>query len=176
MSLIKRADKGEALTYEELDGNFTHLGGDGTYQFPATDGTTNQVLVTNGEGQLEFRDQLDIDFSITDIQGSVYGQDSSLIVDSENNLLIGNLTGDVTGNVTGNLTGNVTGNVTGDVTGNSAGYHTGDVTGSVFADDSTILVDGVNATIPGYVSIASLKTEVAASADFAAFKARIAAL
>lgn len=148
MSLIKRADKGEALTYEELDGNFTHLGGDGTYQFPATDGISNQVLVTNGEGQLEFRDQLDVDFSNTDIKGSVYGQDSSLIVDAENNVLIGNLTGNVTG----------------------------DVTGSVFADDSTILVDGVNATIPGYVSIASLKTEVAASADFAAFKARIAAL
>ena len=51
-----------------------------------------------------------------------------------------------------------------------------DITGSVFADDSTLLVDGVNGTIPGYVSIASLKTEVAASADFDAFKLRIAAL
>ena len=217
MTLIKRSDKGQALTYEEMDGNFTHLGGDGTYQFPATDGTTNQVLVTNGEGQLEFRDQLDVDFSITDIQGSVYGQDSSLIVDSENNLLIGNLTGDVTGNVTGNGSLNIESSNPYDLTvnsGNDAYYYSdfgntlidagealtlsavdgininspvntvifgrggfvGDVTGSVFADDSTILVDGVNATIPGYVSIASLKTEVAASADFAAFKARIAAL
>ena len=33
-----------------------------------------------------------------------------------------------------------------------------------------------NAAIPGYISLADLKTEVAASADFAAFKARIAAL
>jgi len=172
MTLIKRSDKGQALTYEEMDGNFTHLGGDGTYEFPATDGTTNQVLVTNGEGQLEFRDQLDVDFSITDIQGSVYGQDSSLIVDSENNLLIGNLTGDVTGSV---FADDSTILVDG-TNGVLRGTHIGDVTGSVFADDSTILVDGVNATIPGYVSIASLKTEVAASADFAAFKARIAAL
>lgn len=31
MSLIKRSDKGSALTFGELDGNFTHLGGDGTY-------------------------------------------------------------------------------------------------------------------------------------------------
>ena len=51
-----------------------------------------------------------------------------------------------------------------------------DIKGSVFADDSTLLVDAVNGIIPGYISIASLQTEVAASADFAAFKARIAAL
>ena len=99
MTLIKRSDKGQALTYEEMDGNFTHLGGDGSYQFPSTDGVANQVLVTNGEGQLEFRDQLDVDFTLTDIKGSVYGQDSSLIVDSENNALIGNLTGDMIGSV-----------------------------------------------------------------------------
>mgnify|MGYP003970784229 FL=1 len=34
----------------------------------------------------------------------------------------------------------------------------------------------VTAGVAGYISIASLKTEVAASADFAAFKSRIAAL
>ena len=34
----------------------------------------------------------------------------------------------------------------------------------------------VTAGVTGYISIASLKTEVAASADFAAFKSRIAAL
>ena len=50
------------------------------------------------------------------------------------------------------------------------------MTGSVFGDDSTLLVDAVNNVIPGYVSLATLKTEVAASADFAAFKSRIAAL
>lgn len=51
-----------------------------------------------------------------------------------------------------------------------------DLTGSVFADDSTLLVDAVNGEIPGYVSLATLKTEVAASTDFADFQARIAAL
>ena len=45
------------------------------------------------------------------------------------------LYGDVTGNVTGNVTGSVT----------------GDVTGSVFADDSTLLVDAVSGTIPGNI-------------------------
>lgn len=51
-----------------------------------------------------------------------------------------------------------------------------DIQGSVFADDSTLLVDAVNGTIPGYVSLATLKTEVAASVDFNDFQSRIAAL
>ena len=51
-----------------------------------------------------------------------------------------------------------------------------DIVGSVFADDSTLLVDAVNGTIPGYVSLVTLKQTVAASTDFADFKTRIAAL
>lgn len=62
------------------------------------------------------------------------------------------------------------------LTGTLYGPLIGDVTGSVFADNSTLLVDGVAGTIPGYISIASLKTEVAASADFADYQTRIAAL
>lgn len=54
MSLTKRSGKGSALTYGEMDDNFTHLGGDGSYQFPSTDGTIDQVLATNGSGQLSF--------------------------------------------------------------------------------------------------------------------------
>tara|TARA_B100000212_G_scaffold84427_1_gene61338 strand:+ start:447 stop:986 length:540 start_codon:yes stop_codon:yes gene_type:complete len=57
-----------------------------------------------------------------------------------------------------------------------SGKFDGDLTGSVFADDSTVLVDAVNGNIPGYVKLSVLKAEVAASADFAAFKLRIAAL
>jgi hypothetical protein len=37
----------------------------------------------------------------------------------------------------------------GGVTGNTTGYHTGDMTGSVFADDSTMLVDGTNGVLRG---------------------------
>jgi hypothetical protein len=37
-----------------MDGNLTHLGGDGTYQFPSTDGTSGHVLTTNGSGALSF--------------------------------------------------------------------------------------------------------------------------
>ena len=54
MTLTKRTTKGSALTYSEMDGNLTHLGGDGTYQFPSTDGTSGHVLTTNGSGALSF--------------------------------------------------------------------------------------------------------------------------
>jgi hypothetical protein len=48
-----------------------------------------------------------------------------------------------------------------------------DIQGSVFGDDSTLLVDGVNNTIPGYVSIDVLKTAVAVSSSYAEFASYI---
>ena len=62
------------------------------------------------------------------------------------------------------------------VADNPTEQFTGDLKGSVVADDSTVIIDGVSGTIPGYVSLVTLKAEVAASADFAAFKARVASL
>ncbi len=95
------------------------------------------------------------------LKGSVFADDSSIMVDAVDQKIYasggftgnltgnvtGNLTGNVSGNVTGNVSGNVTGNLTGNVTGNLTGYHTGDMTGSVFADDSTIMVDGITHAI-----------------------------
>ena len=63
---------------------------------------------------------------------NVVGNDSTLLVDSDNNRFFGILVGNVLGDVTGNLTGNVIGSLD------------GDVSGSVFADDSSILVDGID--------------------------------
>lgn len=63
----------------------------------------------------------------------------------------GAFTGALTGNVTGNLTGNVTGNVTGNLTGNVDGNVTGDLVGSVFADDSSTVIDSVNKKIYGSI-------------------------
>lgn len=73
-------------------------------------------------------------------------------------------------------TGTISGNLTGNVTGNVVGTLDGDVTGSLYTDDSTLVVNGQTGEIPGYVSLATLKAEVAASTDFTDFQARIAAL
>ena len=87
-----------------------------------------------------------------DVKGSVFGDDSTVLVDAVSNTLSGNLTG----NVTGDTAGTHTGAVVGSVTGNTAGYHTGDVTGTIFGDDSTVLVDAVNNKIIGTVESASI--------------------
>jgi inosine/xanthosine triphosphate pyrophosphatase family protein len=95
---------------------------------------------------------------VSDLKGSVFADDSTLLVDAVNGVIVGPIVS------TGVLTGSVIGTVD------------GDLTGSVFADDSTLLVDAVNGEIPGYVSLATLQSVVAASADFADFQTRIAAL
>lgn len=56
------------------------------------------------------------------------------------------------------------------------GVTVGDIKGSVFADDSSVLVDAVNGNIPGYVKLSVLQSTVAASTDFADLKVKIAAL
>jgi|SRR5210317_19066 len=98
---------------------------------------------------------------VQDTQGSIFADDSTLLVDAVNAIIPAAV-------ISGTLNNNTVGTHTGTVDG--------DITGSVFGDDSTLLVDGVNSTIPGYVSLATLKTEVAASIDFADFQTRIAAL
>ena len=37
-----------------MDANLTHLGGDGSYVMPTTDGESGQVMSTNGDGQVSF--------------------------------------------------------------------------------------------------------------------------
>lgn len=74
-----------------------------------------------------------------DITGSVFADDSTMLVDGTNAVL--------RGLHIGTLQGNVSGNVTGNLTGNSLGLHTGDVIGSVFAQDSTRIIDGTDGSI-----------------------------
>ena len=106
-----------------------------------------------------------------DITGSVFGDDSTLLVDGVNNKVT------LTNNTTTELTEGTNlyytdvradARITNAGSANwntafgwgnhaSAGYqvagapHDGDVTGSVFGDDSTVLVDGVNNTLHGVV-------------------------
>ena len=102
-----------------------------------------------------------------DVKGSVFGDDSTLIVDAVNNTVVASITGDVTGNVTGDVkgsisndpviqtlqgpadaiinafditaTGTISGNLTGDVTGNVTGNTTGYHTGDV---KGSVFADG----------------------------------
>jgi hypothetical protein len=60
------------------------------------------------------------------------------------------------------------------LTQNSVIY--GDFVGSVYSDDSTLLIDGINGVIPGYVHINLLKQLAGDSDSFTDFQNRIAAL
>lgn len=82
------------------------------------------------------------------LKGSVFADDSSVLLDAIDKIVYADVVGIVTGNLNGNVIGNVTGDVTGNVAGNVIGNVTGDITGSIFADDSTLLVDGTNGTVP----------------------------
>lgn len=142
----------------------------GSIPYAVLNGAPTQVSqFANDVGYITVADISDgtvtIDVNNTgDLQGSVFGDDSTLLVDATNSTIpasvvtgtfAGNVTGDVVGVVTGqsgsSLVGNVTGNVFGNVFGDSDGFHTGDVKGSVFADDSSLLIDAVAGKIVGNI-------------------------
>ena len=67
MALTKRSTKGTALTHSELDANFTHLGGDGSYAFPDTDYSTAEKFIIHViEGYVDFTEKLLIDNNYKD--------------------------------------------------------------------------------------------------------------
>jgi len=84
-----------------------------------------------------------------DLKGSVFADDSTILVDGTNGVLRGTLVGNVTGNVTGNLSGTVTGNLIGNVSGNVSG----DLKGSVFAEDSSVMVDATQGRFFGSIDL-----------------------
>ena len=114
----------------------------------------DQILVYNGSNWAA------TDNPALDLRGNIYADDSTLLVDAVNGQIVGpinttsivssgNIVGDLVGDVTGSVTGNVVGDTTGTHFGNSTGYHTGDVTGSIFQDNSSLLLDGIDGTYYG---------------------------
>ena len=112
----------------------------------------NQNIV--GTGNIAISGQ--ISANAIDLKGSLFADDSTLLVDGINGRIVGpvfaNVTGDVTGNVTGNLQGNVEGGsikasngavvldagngttTPAEFTGNATGNHGGTFSGSILAD------------------------------------------
>lgn len=112
-------------------------------------------------------EQLTVDSQITAerVNADIIADDSTVVFNSTTGLI-------AAAQVSGTFTGNVIGNVTGDVVGNTTGYHTGDVKGSVFADDSSIMVDSVGnnlfavgANFTGDTSVFNLKTNSVVDRD-----------
>ena len=149
------------ITNTVASGAFTNrITLDNTGVLSLTAGAGLTVSAATGAVTVSFNNRVDI-------IGSVFADDSTMLVDGTNGRIVGpvfaNVTGNLTGNVSGNLTGNSsgthTGAVVGNVTGNVNGSLDGDMTGSVFSDGSTMLVDGTGGRIVGPV----VTTTVAAS-------------
>ena len=100
----------------------------------------DQILVYNGSNWAATNNPA------LDLRGNIYADDSTLLVDAINGKIVGPVqTSSVTATtLTGTLTGDTVGSHTGSVVGNVVGTLTGDVKGSVFADDSTAMVDANN--------------------------------
>jgi len=177
--------------FGDLEGNVR--GSDSTVLVDASTGTFNGELrgkVVAVGGQIAV--QGDVEGNVIGnvfggvsgiVLGSIFNDDGSeLLVDGENNKLLGLLEGSVIGDVTGNLTGNVTGsvfandstilvdsdagvlrgelqgNLVGNVQGNVTGNVTGDVAGNVYLTlGGEPVLDVVNSTFTGTV-IGSLIT------------------
>lgn len=89
-----------------------------------------------------------------DISGSVFADNSTLLVDATSGRIVGPVFANVTGNTAGTHTGNVIGNVLGDVSGNVDGVVTGTFIGAVSDPDGNVLFDtriGGNITIPANI-------------------------
>jgi len=159
---------GDTLTLIEGAGiNITNTVAAGAFTNRITLENTGVVSLTAGAGIVVSSATGAVTVSFNnriDIIGSVFADDSTMLIEGTGGRIVGpvfaNVTGDVTGNVTGTLTGNSagthTGAVVGNVTGNLTGYQTGDMTGSVFGDNSTMLIDGTNSRIVGPVESASV--------------------
>jgi hypothetical protein len=76
--------------------------------------------------------------NILDIRGSVFSDDSTLLVDGVNGIIVAPVFANVTGNVDGNVVG--------------------DLTGSVFADGPVMMIDGTEGKLIGPVDTTQLRT------------------
>ena len=103
----------------------------------------DQLLVYNGSNWAA------TDNPALDIRGNIYADDSTLLVDAINGKIVGPIqtSSVISTTLTGTLTGDTIGSHTGSVVGNVVGTVVGDLKGSVFADDSTAIVDSNNNAI-----------------------------
>tara|TARA_B100000214_G_scaffold374226_1_gene356402 strand:- start:308 stop:1606 length:1299 start_codon:yes stop_codon:yes gene_type:complete len=123
----------------------------------------DQILVYNGSNWAA------TDNPQLDLRGNIYADDSTLLVDAINGKIVGPVqtSSVIATTLTGTLTGDTVGSHTGSVVGNVVGTVTGDVKGSVFADDSTIMVDANNnVLLAGTVEATTINASTVNSALF----------
>ena len=108
----------------------------------------------DGTGNIDITGTISATQIDADVTGSVFADNSTLLVDA------------IAGKIVGPVEADVTGNLTGDAEGDHSGTFTGEVIGSVFADDSTKIIDGVDGTVTTSIAtITDLNTNEIADRD-----------
>ena len=164
MAITLRQVKGTGLTYAEADENWAYLertkhnrlnvSYEGEYFSPK--------ITINSDGEIVAVEEQAGTVVASDLKGSVFAEDSSVMVDAiDNRIYASRIEGNLSGNVVGDLVGNVRGSVfaddssliidgtTGQVSGSAiVGTLSGvSVQGNILADDSTVLVESYSGTI-----------------------------
>lgn len=167
---IRSRDGNDTLLVDAVNGNIPFSVISGAPNF--NDGSNSLTLESLTVGTVEISDNI-----VTgDLTGDVYASDGTKILENNDGTVPATFTGNVTGNITstnGNVStftnidinsGSIDNTVIGSDTPNSitgttviattefigtlTGNVVGDIKGSIFADDSTLLVDAVNGSIP----------------------------
>jgi hypothetical protein len=162
------------IAFDKINQNFNELYA-GNFADPENIGVT---FKPDADGSVDLG-SADRRWSEVHVKDFVYIGGIRLSADTAGNLVIGGgavAIQDMQGDIFADDSTKVFDSATSTFSGKFDGVFDGELNGSVYADDSTLLVDGVNGTIPGYISIATLQSIATASADFADFQTRIAAL
>ena len=127
----------------------------------------NNIVITTTPGSKSLTISANLDRVTGDINGSVFADDSTLLVDGANaqipaEVVKGTFTGSVIGSIQGNVTGNLTGNVFGDVTGNVNGNVSGSAATVTGAAQPAITSVGnlSNLTVVGDVSATNVSANI----------------
>jgi len=153
------------LSYDSTTGEVTKFSSDAvafiTPTLQATGLPINTLMAGTLLAQGNNIDSPNLVNATGDLTGSVFSDDSTIMVNAVDNTITANT---ITGNI---FTSTIDSSDSSTITV---------VPAVVFNSDVTVGNDLIANNIPGYVSLATLKAEVAASTNFADFKARIAAL
>jgi hypothetical protein len=108
-------------------------------------GSTSKHFNEAWISQLNVENQL----TVGRIMGDLIADDSTVVFDASTGLVAAaQLTGTLpAGVIPAAMSSNITGNLTGNANGSHTGTFDGDMIGSLFADDSTLVVDGINGSM-----------------------------
>ena len=109
--------------------------------------TVGDVLKWDGSNWVPAEDSASGLITGADYSINIVAADSTRMLDVANNALVGALTGDVVGSVFADNSSVMVDSVNGVHYGRFVGALDGDVNGSIFSDDSTLLVDSINNVI-----------------------------